>query len=199
MSTAVVGLEKWVLLSNFLSIEECDHLIKLGYHLIKPSLTLCPETGKEIFVPGRTSQNTYLTRRQTMVVARIEQRIAREAGVPVENGEGFQLLNYQIGQEYRPHFDYFDPERPGNDAVLANGGQRVATCILYLNTVEDGGETIFPRLDRSVKPHQGDAIFFSNTLPNGKPDPLSMHGSSPVIAGEKWVATKWIRQRTFKA
>jgi prolyl 4-hydroxylase len=199
MSTAVAGLEKWVLLPNFLSAEECEHLIQLGRDLIKPSMTLCPETGKEIFVPGRTSQNTYLVRRQTMVVARIEQRIAREAGFPVENGEGFQLLNYQIGEEYRPHFDYFDPERPGNESVLANGGQRVATCILYLNSVEEGGETIFPKLDLSVTPRQGDAVLFSNTLPDGKPDLLSLHGSSPVIAGEKWVATKWIRQRTFKA
>jgi prolyl 4-hydroxylase len=197
MLSAAVGL-RLVLLKNFLTVAECEHLIALGRNRIRPSTTLCPETGKEIFVPGRTSNNTYLLRRQTPIVADIEQRIARQAGLPVENGEGLQLLNYQFGQQYLPHFDFFDPTRPGNAQVLANGGQRVASCILYLNTAEAGGETIFPEVDKSVKAIQGDAVLFYNVTLDGQPDPLSLHGSTPVLAGEKWVATKWIREREYQ-
>jgi prolyl 4-hydroxylase len=197
MISVVAGL-RLVVLKNFLTPVECEHLIALGRNRIRPSTTLCPETGREIFVPGRTSNNTYLLRQQTPIVADIERRIAGQSGLPVKNGEGLQLLNYQVGQQYLPHFDFFDPERPGNAQVLANGGQRVASCILYLNTVEAGGETIFPEVDETVQAIQGDAVLFYNLTPEGQPDPLSLHGSTPVITGEKWVATKWIREREYQ-
>lgn len=110
-------------------------------------------------------------------------------------GESLQVLHYSVG-EYLPHFDYFDPALPGSQPVLAQGGQRIMTFIVYLNTVEAGGETLFPALDLKVQPKQGRVVMFDN-VSNGKIDPLSLHASAPVLVGEKWAMTRWIRERRW--
>lgn len=198
-------IEEWLIsprlmyLRGFLNDEECDHIIDRGRQHIAPSQTVDPETGELIVVESRTSSSTYFALGETPVIARIEKRIADLARLPVENGEGLQVLNYQVGQGYLPHFDFFDPDLKGSPAVLAYGGQRVATCIMYLNDVEAGGETAFPEVGKLVPPRRGDAIFFYNVLPDGQVDRASLHASEPVTAGEKWVATKWIRERKYAA
>lgn len=187
-----------VLLHGFLNDEECAHLIAMAEAKIGPSTTVDPETGAHIQVEARSSSSTYFCLRQTEIMARIEDRIAGLVNLPVVNGEGLQVLNYQVGQQYLPHFDFFDPEYKGSAVVLACGGQRVATCIMYLSTVEEGGETHFPEVGHKVAAVKGDAILFYNMLPNGEVDRLSLHASLPVITGEKWVSTKWIREREYK-
>lgn len=203
MSATPYHIETWTIsprlmvLRGFLSNAECDHLIALGQEQIAPSTTVDPETGEHIRVESRTSSSAYLWLGQTEIVARIEARIAGLVQLPVENGEGMQLLNYQVGQCYQPHFDFFDPAHKGSDVVLAYGGQRVATCIMYLNSVAAGGETHFPEADRKITPAKGDAILFYNILPDGEVDRMTLHASLPVLAGEKWAATKWVRERTY--
>lgn len=187
-----------LLLKGFLTEEECDHLINMAKATIKPSTTVDPETGEYIQVAARTSSGTYFSLRQTEIISNIEERIADIVGLPVENGEGLQVLNYQIGQEYKPHFDFFDPNHKGSHVVMANGGQRVATCLMYLHTPEEGGETCFPEVDLKVPPLRGDAILFFNMYPNGEVDRMSLHSSLPVTKGEKWVSTKWVREREYK-
>lgn len=113
---------------------------------------------------------------------------------PLENGEGIQILNYGTSGEYRPHFDYFPPQRAGSARPLTEGGQRVATLIMYLNDVEEGGQTIFPDIGLAVSPCKGNAVYFSYFNSLGQIDPLTLHGGAPVIQGEKWIATKWMRQ-----
>jgi prolyl 4-hydroxylase len=184
-------------LRGFLSDEECDHLIELGRDRIKRSSTVNPDTGEIQVVDHRTSYNTYLTLRQTPMVTSIEERLAHLAGLPVENGEALQILRYDIGQYYKPHYDFFDPGWGGSAKILECGGQRVASCVMYLTTVEEGGETNFPEVNIKVPCIRGDAVFFFNILPDGKIDPLSMHESVPVVTGEKWASTKWIREREF--
>ena len=114
-------------------------------------------------------------------------------GIPMERGEGMQVLDYPEGGEYRPHFDFFPPEQPGSIGQLKRGGQRVATLIVYLNTVEEGGETIFPRINVNVTPVQGNALFFSYANSNNELDRNTLHGGASVIKGEKWIMTKWMR------
>ena len=116
---------------------------------------------------------------------------------PIENGEGIQILHYPVGGEYRPHFDYFPPRDPGSQTHLANGGQRVSTLVMYLNDVEQGGETNFPTLQLSVSPKKGAAAYFEYANSLNQVDPLSLHAGMPVLAGEKWIATKWMRQRRY--
>jgi prolyl 4-hydroxylase len=187
-----------LLLKGFIKDEECAQLIELARQKIAPNTTVDPETGEYMQIEARSSSGTYFMLRQNQIIADIEERIAAVVGLPVENGEGLQVLNYQIGQQYMPHFDFFDPTHKGSATILACGGQRVATCLMYLNTAEAGGETHFPEVDRKVTPIQGDAILFFNILPDGTVDRQSLHASLPILAGEKWVATKWIREREYK-
>ena len=107
------------------------------------------------------------------------------------------MLRYRPGTEYKPHYDYFDPGEPGTPAILKRGGQRVASLVCYLNTPEKGGATIFPDIGLEVAPVKRQrACFFSYDRPH--PSTRTLHGGAPVIAGEKWVATKWLREGKFE-
>ncbi|MDQ3271200.1 MAG: 2OG-Fe(II) oxygenase, partial [Pseudomonadota bacterium] len=132
---------------------------------------------------------------ETGLVATIEARIAKLLDWPVENGEGLQVLRYGPGAEYKPHYDYFDPAEAGSATILARGGQRVATLIMYLQEPVEGGATVFPDLRLQVVPRRGSAVFFSYS--QAHPSSQSLHGGMPVLAGEKWIATKWLREREF--
>ena len=142
------------------------------------------------------------------IVDDIEARISAWTFLPIENGEAIHVLHYENGQKYATHVDYF-----ADKAVEHMGSNRVATVLMYLSDVKKGGETVFPhseakllqRKDESwsecaqegyaVKPGKGDALLFFNLHLDGTPDPKSFHGGCPVIEGEKWAATKWIRMR----
>lgn len=184
-----------VVLGNLLSAEECDALIASARpHLVR-SLTVETKTGGEELNPDRTSSGMFFTRGQTPEVAAVEARIARLLNWPLENGEGFQVLNYMPGAEYKPHYDYFDPAEPGTPTILRRGGQRVATLVMYLSEPARGGGTTFPDVGFEVAPVRGNAVFFS--YDRAHPSTRTLHGGAPVIEGEKWVATKWLREREF--
>ena len=184
-----------VLFQHFLSDEECDELIAIGRHRLKRSPVVNPDTGEENLISARTSQGGMFQVGEHPLIAKIEARIAQAVGVPVEHGEGFQVLNYQPGGEYQPHFDFFNPGRSGEARQLEVGGQRVATMVIYLNSVQAGGATGFPKLGLEVAPVKGNAVFFSYDRPD--PATRTLHGGAPVLDGEKWVTTKWVRERRF--
>ena len=137
----------------------------------------------------------FFRRAENELVRRIEARIARLVNWPEENGEGLQILHYRPGTEYKPHYDYFDPAQPGTPSILQRGGQRVGTLVMYLAEPEKGGGTIFPDVHLEIAPKRGNAVFFTYERPH--PSTRTLHGGSPVLAGEKWIATKWLRERRF--
>jgi len=137
----------------------------------------------------------FFGRGETDLVRRLEARIGRLLRWPVENGEGLQVLHYLPGSEYKPHYDYFDPAQAGTAALTRRGGQRVATLIIYLNQPQRGGATTFPDLGLEVLPRGGQALFFVYDRPH--PSTRTLHGGAPVWEGEKWIATKWLREREF--
>lgn len=184
-----------VVLGGLLSDEECEALIAAARPRLSRSLTVVTQTGGHEVNPDRTSQGMFFERGETDLVARIEARMARLLNWPVENGEGLQILHYVAGAEYKPHYDYFDPDQPGTQRITARGGQRVGTVVMYLNEPEQGGGTSFPDVGLEVAPKRGNAVFFSYERPH--PSTRTLHGGSPVLAGEKWIATKWLRQREF--
>jgi prolyl 4-hydroxylase len=184
------------MLENFLSDEECDHLIAHARPHLKRSVVVSEHT--EVVSGGRTSLGMFFYRKADPVITGIEERIAELMLLPIENGEGLQVLNYGVGAEYRPHHDYFDRETPGGIACLKRGGQRIATLIMYLANTEEGGETIFPIAEIKVKPVKGNAVLFYNCTPDGQEDPQTLHGGAPVIRGEKWIATKWLHPIEFR-
>ncbi len=184
-----------VVLGNLLSAEECDALIESARPQLARSLTVATKTGGEELNPDRTSSGTFFVRGQTPEVARIEARIARLLNWPIENGEGLQVLHYRPGAEYKPHYDYFDPDEPGTPTILKRGGQRLATLVMYLSEPARGGGTTFPDAGLEVAPVRGNAVFFNYDRPH--PSTRTLHGGAPVIEGDKWVATKWLREREF--
>jgi prolyl 4-hydroxylase len=186
-----------ILFGDLLSAEECDQLIELSRGKVARSSVVNATTGSYDVHPHRTSAGTHFARGENELIRRIEARIAELVEIPVERGEPLQILHYQPGGEYKPHFDYFDPAQPGNEAVLKHGGQRVATLVLYLNDVEAGGSTVFPEVGLDVLPRRGHAVYFAYTTEEGQLDKRSLHGGSPVGAGEKWIATKWFRQQPY--
>lgn len=184
-----------VVLGGFLSDEECDGLIEGAKPRMARSLTVATKTGGEELNEDRTSNGMFYTRTENELIARIERRLAQLTRWPMENGEGLQILHYRPGAEYKPHYDYFDPAEPGTPTILKRGGQRVATVIMYLNDPIKGGGTTFPDVKLQVSPKKGNAVFFSYDKPH--PTTGSLHGGAPVIEGEKWIATKWLREGKF--
>jgi prolyl 4-hydroxylase len=185
-------------LDDLLSAQECDELIRLSRIKLKRSTTVDPASGQETVIEARTSYGAFFAAHETAFIATLEKRIAAVMHWPAENGEGLQILNYQVGAEYKPHYDYFPPADPGSAVHLAKGGQRVSTLVMYLNDVEAAGETTFPEVGLSVTPKKGSAVYFEYCNSKGQVDPLSLHCGVPVAAGEKWIATKWMRQGRYE-
>ena len=180
-------------LENLLDEAECAELIELARPRLARALTV-DDDGKQQVDQRRTSEGMFFSIGELPLVARIEQRLAGLLGLPVVHGEGLQILHYRPGQEYEPHFDWFDPALPGYDAITRSGGQRIASVVIYLNTPELGGGTAFPELGLTVTARRGSAVYFA--YEGG--DPSSLHAGLPVICGEKWIATKWLRERPFR-
>lgn len=185
------------LFNNFLTHAECDSIIELSKPELKRSHVINPKDDGTMVDDSRTSLGMFFQRCQTDLITTIESRIANLVNIPIQNGEGLQILNYKIGGEYKPHHDYFKPNEKGESPHTKIGGQRVATFIIYLNNVEDGGSTIFPTLGVEFFPIKGSALFFHYQLDNKDLDIHSLHGGTPVIKGEKWIATKWLREGEF--
>ena len=192
----VVKHPRVVVFGNLLSDDECDALIAAAEPKMKRSLTVETKTGGEEVNADRTSDGMFFQRKELSVVAALESRIAELLNWPEENGEGLQILHYGPGAEYKPHYDYFDPSQPGTPTILKRGGQRVGTLVMYLNNPEAGGGTTFPDIGLEVAPRRGNAVFFSYAAPN--PATKTLHGGAPVVRGEKWIATKWLREGEFK-
>jgi prolyl 4-hydroxylase len=188
-------LPRVVLFGGLLTGDECDALIALARPRLARSETVDTSTGGSEVNTARTSDGMFFGRGETPLIDRIERRIAALVNWPVESGEGLQILRYRPGAQYEPHHDYFDPAKPGTPRILERGGQRVGTLVMYLNTPARGGDTIFPDAGLGVGPVRGGAVFFSYDRPHAST--LTLHGGAPVLSGEKWVATKWLRERTF--
>ncbi len=179
-------------LENLLTEDECQQLIELARPRLQRARTVATDGSQQID-EARTSEGMFFALGELPLVRTIEQRIADLFDLPVEHGEGLQILHYLPGQEYLPHYDWFDPGQPGYEAITRRGGQRVASVVMYLNTPEEGGATGFPNLGITVTALRGSAVYFA--YDSG--DASSLHAGLPVTRGEKWIATKWLRERPF--
>lgn len=185
-----------VVFGNLMTGAECDELVALARQRLARSETVVTSTGASEVNVARTSEGMFFGRGENPLCQRIESRIATLLNWPLDNGEGLQILRYQPGAEYKPHYDYFDPTQPGTPSILKRGGQRVGTLVVYLNSPTRGGATTFPDVHLEVAPVKGNAVFFSYDRPH--PMTRTLHGGAPVLEGEKWVATKWMREGKFE-
>ena len=185
-----------IVFGGLLSDDECQQMIDLSTPRMARSETVHNASGGSEVHEARTSDGMFFERGEHPLCDRIERRIAALLNWPLVNGEGLQVLRYRPGAQYKAHHDYFDPAQPGTPTILQRGGQRVATVVMYLNTPPRGGGTAFPDAGVEVGPMRGNAVFFSYDRPHAVT--RSLHAGLPVLEGEKWVATKWLREREFR-
>ena len=184
-------------LGNVLDPDECRTLIEMARPRLKPSTLVDPMTGQDIVSDKRTSWGMFFRLGENDFIARLDRRLSRVMNLPPENGEGLQVLHYPTGAGSEPHHDYLQPGNAANRESIQRSGQRVSTLVTYLNDVPAGGQTIFAALGWATSPLRGNAVYFEYADDRGLVDPRSLHASAPVTQGEKWVVTKWMRQRRF--
>ena len=178
---------------EFLADEECAWLIAAIDARRRPS-TIADDAGDAAF---RTSETCELDMADPRVIA-IDRRIADLLGIDPAYGEPLQGQRYAVGQEFKPHTDYFEPTGIDYHRFCAKTGQRTWTAMLYLNVPEAGGATRFKAIDKTVQPETGKLVCWNNLGPDGRVNGATLHQGMKVRAGVKYVVTKWFRERAWE-
>lgn len=186
-------------LANVLAPDECAAVIGMGAPRLRPSTVVDAHSGANTVAAQRSSDGMFFGLCENDLITRIDRRVSALMGLPVEHGEGSQLLRYRQGCGSSAHHDFLVPQNEANRASIARSGQRVSTLVIYLNDVRAGGATAFPALGLAVAPRRGNAVYFEYANAAGQLDHATLHAGAPVELGEKWVLTKWMRERPFVA
>jgi len=188
-----------LLYHNILTKQQCDRIVAFSEPKVSRSSVVGGD-GKPVVNMARTSSGYFVVGDDANdeVMKLLESRIAEWTHLPVENGEAFYVLRYEVGQQYVPHTDFFDESNEAQRVhQIGPAGNRVATVITCLRSPDGGGETTFPHVKIDVPCRTGNAVLFWDSLPNALSDPTTLHGGKPVTNGTKWAMTKWIRPRKF--
>lgn len=181
---------------NFLSDEEIESVLAVGAQRLGPAKVTLDEG--DMPSEARTGRNCWITHDENTVVQKLCDRLSELVGVPLSQAESLQLIHYSENQEYGPHFDSWRPDTEAGRRSMTMGGQRLVTCLLYLNDVEEGGGTTFPKLNLTVEAKRGRMVLFHNCFTDSiNQHPYSLHGGMPVIKGEKWACNLWFRERDY--
>lgn len=179
---------------NFLPERFCDWMIDLARPKLDRARTYddIDSEGKE--TEARTNSSVSFSLLDLdLILLLIQTRISKIASVPMFTMENSMVLHYAVGQEFREHHDYLDPNKAAHAADMRQFGQRLATCLIYLNEDFEGAETSFPRLNQKFRCDKGGALLFANVDLQGRPDPETLHAGLPPTSGEKWLFSQWIR------
>ena len=177
------------LVRNLFSDAECDYVLRRAGPELRPSMIIDEATGRPRPHPVRTSYSmNFGPPDEDLVIHALNRRIAALTGTDYAAGEPLHVLRYTPGQEFRPHLD----------AIPGATNQRQWTAIVYLNAGFGGGETDFPELGIRTLGGKGDGLVFRNATPDGAADQRARHAGLPVTSGEKWVASRWIRQQPYE-
>jgi prolyl 4-hydroxylase len=177
---------------NFLTDEECDMIIALSKDNLTDS-TVYTETENVINNSHRRSKQAWLYDNQNALIKSVSEKVAKLTNIPIENQEPLQVVKYESGGFFNPHYDACDGD--ANFCKRLNGlsGARRITLLIYLNDEFTGGETIFPNVPYTAIPKKGKAVMFTGTNDKDQIIEESYHGGNPVKSGVKWVCNKWIR------
>jgi prolyl 4-hydroxylase len=178
------------ILRGFLDADCCAALIARIDERRRPS-EIADDVGIANF---RTSETCDLDWRDP-VVGEVDRRIAELLGLPLSASEPLQGQRYAPGQEFKPHTDTFEPGGYDFYRHTAESGQRTWTAMIYLNQPEDGGATRFKTIGKTIPPETGKLLAWNNLLPDGRPNPATLHQGMKVRRGTKYVLTKWFRER----
>lgn len=123
------------MLSDVMSAEECEELIELARPRLKPSTIVDLQSGHDMVAAYRNSLGMFFRLQENAFIARLDRRISELMNLPVENGEGLQVLYYPRGAASAPHVDFLQITNEANRSSIARSGQRVSTLVTYLNDV----------------------------------------------------------------
>ncbi len=180
---------------NIFTSYECEHVIEQAKPLLSASLVA---GNKEGFIsPGRVSSNCWIPHNKTPVIKMICDKIAYVTCNKLENAEKMQVIHYEVGGKYNAHYDGWEHDNSEKQKRnMKYGGQRLMTALVYLNNVEEGGGTSFPKKNVIAKAKKGCMVVFKNCIDNTNiKDPESLHAGMPVIQGEKWAFNLWFREK----
>lgn len=177
---------------DFLDAETCAGLVARIDAARRPS-TVTDSNGDTAF---RTSETCDLAAVDPLVAA-VDARIAALTGIAPELGEPLQGQRYAVGQEFKAHTDYFEPNGADYHTHTRVAGNRTWTVMVYLNDVEAGGATRFKAVDKTIQPQTGKLVAWNNRRPDGTLNPATIHHGMKVRAGTKYVITKWFRERPW--
>ena len=181
------GIELYIL-EDFLDAGECEHIIARTLGCLRPSTITRDDEPDQYF---RTSNTCDLGLLDDEVIKKIDLRICAMIGLDPAHSEVLQGQHYEVGQEFKAHTDYFEEDELAEYGGEA--GQRSYTVMIYLNDVEEGGETCFTIVNQTVQAKRGRAVIWNNLNPDGSVNHNSMHHACPVKQGNKTVITKWFR------
>ena len=185
-------------LEDYIKNEEVKHIIEAAQPQLRRAIVSAEKAGLQS--AGRTGRNCWVSHHHDNVISAVSKRISDLVGIPLENAESLQVIHYNETQEYAPHYDAWDATTERGKRCMVKGGQRLVTCLLYLNDVEEGGGTCFPQLDLEVRAVKGRMVIFHNCDPGTNiRHPSSLHGGMPVLAGEKWACNFWFRERSYQS
>lgn len=175
----------------------CQWLIHRAGERLEPALVGDYSSGEWVRDPIRTGLAAGFGLPFTDVVILLTQkRLELASGLTMAQQEAPYVLSYEPGQEYKTHYDFLIPDEPTFKHLLGVLGQRVATCLTWLNDDYEGGETAFPKIGWKHRGRVGDSMLFLNVRPTDhRPDPTSLHAGLPVIHGRKWMLSQWVRDR----
>ena len=177
---------------DFLTPEECAGLIAMIEANRFPSGVLSDDPDPTY----RTSESSNLDRENPLVQA-VEEKLWRVIGIQREHGETIQGQRYAVGQEFKPHHDFFYTSQRYWEEEAKSGGQRTWTAMMFLNEPEAGGQTCFPQINVKITPRAGNLFTWNNMDANGEPNMFTLHQGMPVAAGVKYIITKWYRERPW--
>lgn len=178
---------------DVLSEFECAYFVTRFSALLRPSMVVDPQTGEGKYDQIRTSYVAPITANHCdWHVRKVDRLIATISQTRESHGEYLNLLRYSPGQEYKGHYDAIQVD--ADCAIYNDGGQRCQTALIYLNTVNDGGRTTFPKLGKSIKPQAGSVLIFTNVDKNNNVLLKSYHAGETTVSSNKWLLTKWIRE-----
>ena len=181
-------------IEDVVSADEMEHIRRLASGKIQRAKVSLENENK--ITKGRTGGNCWLRYAEDPVVKRVGQRIADQVGIPLSHAEAMQVIHYGPTQQYKPHYDAYDLATAKGQRCCRLGGQRLLTGLVYLNEVEEGGATAFPKLGLEVDAKPGRMVLFHNVgedIKTAHPD--SLHAGTPVVKGEKWAFNIWFHAR----
>jgi prolyl 4-hydroxylase len=185
-----------VTIDDVLTRDECEHIIDLARPRLRRS-QVSGVTGGNVS-QGRTNALTWVRHDVDTTVQAVAERVAGCVGIPLQHAESLQVVHYEQGQEYRPHFDAYDLSTEKGRRYCERGGQRLVTVLAYLSDVKDGGATGFPQLGLDIRPRLGRLLIWHNCHRGTTTrDPRSYHQGKPPLRGDKWAFNLWFHERPY--